>query len=186
MSSRFFTCLLLLFAPVSLMAFDLDPVPGKRPPDPKVAASLSGNRLQVTYSVPAGYHMVRQEEFLTFSVETEDYRIGKIEYPAGKKGKSGEEEYKDEFTISAVLERTAAVEKAAKSIPVKAAWQMCDEEGTCLMPADTVLTVTVDPALIPEAGGTKPAPAVGPAPPALATTADAKTVDPAKIGRAHV
>jgi thiol:disulfide interchange protein DsbD len=118
--------------------------------------------------------MVRQEEFLGFSVATEGYRIGKIEYPVAKKGSSGEEEYTGEFTLSALLERTAPAEKAAKSIAVKAMWQMCDEEGTCLMPADLTVQVTIDPAAIPDAGGAKPAPASGPAPPAKTAASSAE------------
>ncbi len=153
MTMRLFLTFILM-ATGELLALDLGP--GGGPPDPKVSAAVKGSRLEVTYRAPTGYHMVRQEEFLTFTVETEGYRIGKVEYPTGKKGASGEEEYAGEFVLGAPLERTVPPGKAAKTLAVKVLWQMCDDEGTCFMPADVMLQVAVDPVAIPEAGGAKP------------------------------
>jgi len=133
-----------------LAAFDLEPGPGA-PPDPTVSATVNESRMNVSYGIPAGYHIVRQEDFLTFTVNTEGYRVGKIVYPEGHKGKSGEVEYSGELILSAPLERSVPAATAAKTLAVKVSWQMCDDEGTCLLPADTTVEATVDPAVVTEA-----------------------------------
>jgi thiol:disulfide interchange protein DsbD len=180
MKTRMLFCLLLvLFGADRLVALDLGPGLDGPPPDPKISAAVKESRLEVTYRIPAGYHMVRQEEFLTFTVETEGYRIGKIEYPAGKKGKSGEEEYTSDLVLTAPLERTVNAATAPKTLNVRAAWQMCDDAGTCLMPTDTTVRVPVDPAVVKEAGDAGgasaklPAAKAPPAAPPTSTTAPA-------------
>jgi thiol:disulfide interchange protein DsbD len=128
----------------------------------KTTAAVAGGKLQVTYAIPAGYHMVKQEEFVTFSIVTPGYRLGRIAYPAGhRNAAANDEEYTGTVTLPASLERTIAADQAAKTLEIKVAWQICDATGTCLPPADTTLKIAIDPATIPEAASP---PAAGPGP----------------------
>ncbi|OGV71608.1 MAG: hypothetical protein A3K19_19090 [Lentisphaerae bacterium RIFOXYB12_FULL_65_16] len=154
---------LLLACAIGLptQALAVDATPSREPrartqnASPNVTAAIDADRLWVTYAIPDGYRMARQEEFVTFSVETPGYRLGKIDYPAGRKNTTtDDEEYAGTVTLSAQIERTVAATAAARTVDVKVAWQICDVKGTCLMPADTTLAIAVDPALVPEAAGT--------------------------------
>jgi thiol:disulfide interchange protein DsbD len=127
--------------------------------DVKTTAAIADGKLQVSYAIPDGHHMVKQEDFVTFSIVTPGYRRGKIAYPAGhKNAATGDEEYTGTVILAASLERTAAT--AMKELEIKVAWQICDNSGSCQPPAAATLKIAIDPATIPEAGT---APAISPA-----------------------
>ena len=130
--------------------FGMEQPGGLEDAEVKVMAAIANGNLQVTYVIPAGHHMVKQEEFVTFSIITPSYRRGKIVYPAGHKNTAtGDEEYTGTVVLSAPLEQTAAA--AAKELEIKIDWQICDNAGNCLPPASATLKVAIDPAAVPAA-----------------------------------
>ena len=95
------TCLLRAQETVPDAGFGI----GETAAEPKTTAAFVNGQLQITYDIPTGHHMVKQEEFVTFSIHDPGYRLGKIIYPAGHKNATNDEEYLGTVVLSAPLER---------------------------------------------------------------------------------
>lgn len=125
---------------------------------PQVTGQVVKDELRVTYVIPEGHHMVLQEDFVFIKLKTAGYQLGKTIYPAGRPSQDGGQEYVGTVVLAAPLQRTAEAAQAAKKLEVSAGYQICNDAGTCLPPAESTVTVEVDPAKV--TGAATPASAV--------------------------
>ncbi|MCD4829610.1 MAG: thioredoxin family protein [Candidatus Cloacimonetes bacterium] len=100
--------------------------------------------LHVLYSVPAGMHMQKQEDYLYVEVDApEGIVFGPAVYPEAEVDEWGFEVYHHDFTLTLPFTVASTVQAGTHEIPVTVAWQIC-EEATCFPPDEAVHTATVD------------------------------------------
>ncbi|HAK44439.1 MAG TPA: hypothetical protein DCO79_00740 [Spirochaeta sp.] len=98
--------------------------------------------LRVEYAFPEGYHQTLQEDFFKFEITSpEGLNSGPITYPEGTI-EGDLINYYGSVTIEAEL--LSPPPESTETITVKASWQVCDEEGTCLFPQSTEFTVSAN------------------------------------------
>ena len=114
-------------------------------PQQVISAKVEDNQIVVTYEIPKGYHQTKQEDM--FFVEVEEIEGITFEptiYPEGHKTKDGYIEY--EGTV--ILSKQFTVSDDFKGDPiiqVYAGYQFCDENGTCFMPVEIELGLSLSP-----------------------------------------
>ncbi|MBN2461771.1 MAG: thioredoxin family protein [Candidatus Cloacimonetes bacterium] len=120
--------------------------------DKIVSASIKPGQIEVTYNIPAGYHLTLQEDyFFVEAEEQEGITFANTLYPEGQKDAEGNVEYHGQVTL--VKKFTVIPEFADKiqTVTIFAGYQMCMDSGTCLFPEEVELKLSLTPNLdIPE------------------------------------
>ncbi len=114
-------------------------------PDPQevISAKIEGNQIKVTYNIPEGYHQTLQEDM--FFVEVDDVEGITFEstvYPQGKTMEDGSIEFHG--TVFLIKKFTAQDNINDDTlIQIYAGYQFCDEGGTCFMPEEIELSLSL-------------------------------------------
>ena len=133
----------------------------------KVTAAVQANRLEVTYTIPAGQHITRQPELVFVKPQpVAGLEFGNASYSATTKtDEQGNPLYAGTLVISCELRATQPV-PAGTPLNITVGWQACLDSGTCFAPQTTAVTVS-----LPEMAGSLPKTAVPPAAPSDRHTA---------------
>jgi len=114
-------------------------------PDPQevISAKIEGNQIKVTYNIPEGFHQTLQEDMFFVDVdEVEGITFESTVYPNGEEMEDGSIEFhgivsltknfvgKDNFNDDTL-------------ITIYAGYQFCDEGGTCFMPEEIELSLSL-------------------------------------------
>ncbi len=105
--------------------------------------------ISVTYQIPRNRYQDRESDFLGFGLEQTDinsgehFELGETYYPAGEP-MNGRYVYSDEVTLSAPLTVPQAKAPGSYEITVYAEYQLCDENGFCLIPQRVSQSLTVE------------------------------------------
>ena len=90
---------------------------------------------EVRFDFPAGFHQSRQEEFFGVTApESSPFRIKRISYPDTGVMEDGILNYYDTAVLTVETVLTAEVNAGEYRVPFQAAYQLCDEGGTCYTP----------------------------------------------------
>ena len=90
----------------------------------------------VTYNIPEGQYQSLQKEMFFFTIESEFFSLGEIEYPKGKIENSELPKYRGATVLKAPLIIAKDVPPGEYSIKVSAGYQFCEEEtGLCFFPS---------------------------------------------------
>jgi len=112
--------------------------------DPAVISSGDSGVIRVTYALPDGYHMAKQEDYVYFNVEApEGFTFEPIVYPEGQKDEWGDELYYGEAMLERAFTIGPNVKPGTYRLTVTSAWQICDE-SSCLEPDEAQYTVSVE------------------------------------------
>ena len=117
---------------------------GTGPAAVKVTAAVRDNRLEVTYAIPPGQHLVLQEKFVFIqSKPVPGLEMAETARPpAAEKDEQGNALYRGALVLARELRATAPV-KAGTPLNLIAGWQVCLDSGACLPPQTTELTVSL-------------------------------------------
>jgi thiol:disulfide interchange protein DsbD len=123
-------------------------------------AAVHGNRLEVTYAIPAGQHMTLQKDLVFIEPKpVSGLEFGATVYPVvAEKDEEGAMVYRDSVTIFREL-RAAAPVPAGTVLEFTVGWQVCLDTGTCFSPETIEMKATLPAALSP-AGAPSGTPAV--------------------------
>lgn len=100
-------------------------------------------RIVVHYAFPAGFHQTKQEEMFTVSLPpSSPVEIREISYPPGVE-EEGLINYYGEAGLDITLVLRPGMQGGEYRVPLSAAYQLCDEEGTCFFPEEAVKELTI-------------------------------------------
>ncbi len=119
---------------------------------PSIVVPGDSGTIEITYSIPEGAYLAKQEQFFFFTVDTEDWLdTGPIFYPAGTE-KDGLTIYKEKVTLGRDFSVAADAPLGEKKLSITAGYQFCDENGVCFIPRQEELAVRLDVADTSAAG----------------------------------
>lgn len=97
--------------------------------------------ISVTFNIPEGLYQQFTPEYFTIRLEKQKWlKVGKVIYPElPKKGK-----YNGNITLRLPITITKKAPKEIKSLTVTAIYQMCEDSGLCLMPAENQMILTAE------------------------------------------
>ncbi len=99
--------------------------------------------LTVTFNIDEEFHQTRADDFFFISFENNDwFTMGDILYPVGII-KDGLENYYGLVTLEASFKVSENIPSGNQTAKIKAAWQICDEEGVCFFPEEIIIDVPV-------------------------------------------
>ncbi len=114
------------------------------PPAEALVIDDSGTgRFEVSFLFPDDFHQTRQEDFFTISApETSPLAVTEVEYPEGVR-EEGIINYYGSATLTVKVAAREDIQAGEYRIPFNAAYQLCDEAGTCFFPEDETVMLTV-------------------------------------------
>lgn len=119
---------------------------------PSIVAPGDSGTIEITYAIPEGAYLAKQEQFFFFTVDTEDWLdTGPVFYPAGTE-KDGLTIYKKKVTLERDFSVAADAPLGEKKLTITAGYQFCDENGVCFIPQQEELAVKIDVADTSAAG----------------------------------
>ena len=105
-------------------------------------------RLTVKFEIPEGFHQTRSDDFFFISFQdTNLFQIDKVIYPEGIL-EDGLENYYGTVELKADFHISGNITGSKKTAKVKAAWQICNEDGVCFFPDEKILEIPLE---VPEA-----------------------------------
>ncbi|MCK4653011.1 MAG: protein-disulfide reductase, partial [Candidatus Cloacimonetes bacterium] len=126
--------------------------------EPKIEAVIKENQIEVTYSIPEGYHQSLQEDY--FYIETEEIKGVTFEptvYPEGKKDAEGNIEYYGTVTLIKKFTIEDNFKDKIEQIKIYAGYQLCLDSGACLFPEEKEFSLPLKSEPVsPETSGTSP------------------------------
>ncbi|MBI9108233.1 MAG: thioredoxin family protein [Spirochaetales bacterium] len=135
--SRLFFLILLLTTAVFSLSGQINVPPAEVRAEVIGGGTSENPIVRIIYNFPEGYHQTFQKDFFYVSIISPNTAsLGEISYPAAP---DAGEEYS--FYGETILEAELLGWDPEKDteLRLKAAWQLCDEEGTCFFPeSDTV------------------------------------------------
>lgn len=100
--------------------------------------------LTVTYEIAEGFHQTRSDDFFFIAFENNTwFPIGEIVYPEGVIEDNLENFY-GTVTLEAAFLVSENIPSDIQTAKVKAAWQICDENGVCFFPEETIIDIPVE------------------------------------------
>ncbi len=100
-------------------------------------------RILVHYDFPEGFHQTKQEEMFTVALPpSSPLEIRDISYPPGVE-EEGLLNYYGEATLDISLVLRPGMQPGEYRVPLSAAYQLCDEAGTCFFPEESIKELTV-------------------------------------------
>lgn len=113
--------------------------------EPAQLSAGSKGTISVTYVFPEGYHQTLQEDFFYFEVQDiSGIEYGDIEYPEGKMGSDDQVHFYGETKLVRSFETDPSLRHGIYTLHVNAGYQMCEDSGTCLMPQEREVLVTLE------------------------------------------
>ena len=140
--------LIFLFISISILFSTLALFPEE---NIKVNASISPSELipgeegilSVTFEIAEGFHQTRSDDFFFISFENNAwFPMGDILYPVGII-KDELENFYGSVTLQAPFIVSENIPSGNQTAKIKAAWQICDEEGVCFFPEEIIIDVPV-------------------------------------------
>ena len=116
-----------------------------------VSASISPSELipgeegtlTVTFVILDGFHQTRSDDFFFIAFENSEwFPMGEIIYPEGII-KDRLENFYGTVTLEAKFIVSENIPSGKQTAQVKAAWQICDEEGVCFFPEEEIIEVPI-------------------------------------------
>ncbi len=99
--------------------------------------------LTVTFNITEGFHQTRSDDFFYISFENNAwFPMSEIIYPEGI-FKDGLENYYGSVTLKANFIVSENIHAGEQKAQIKAAWQICDDEGVCFFPEEVIIEVPV-------------------------------------------
>lgn len=124
-------------------------LPAQQIPDIEIAASQvriqkgQSATLSVTYSIPEGIYLAKQEQFFHFEADLPDgMTAGPVLYPEGEE-KNGLITYRESATLSRDIAASEEMEPGSYTLNISASYQFCDENGMCYLPQSKSLATTL-------------------------------------------
>jgi len=117
---------------------------GKKIPEVSVTAKVVGDKIVVTYNIPKKLHQELNKDLFNFVVApVKGVEFGEIVYPNQKKKvKSGEKVvYRGKTVLTRSFKITGS--PASKKLKITASYQVCLDEGMCLMPQSVEIELTL-------------------------------------------
>ena len=114
-------------------------------PDPQevISAKIEGNQIKVTYNIPDGFHQTLQEDMFFVEVdEVEGITFESTVYPKGEKMEDGTIEFHGVVSLTKNFVAQDNISKET-SVTIYAGYQFCDEGGTCFMPEEIELNISL-------------------------------------------
>ncbi len=103
--------------------------------------------LTVNFEIPEGFHQTRADDFFFIGfVDTDRFKIDKIVYPEGVL-QDGLENYYGTVELKANFSISKSIQESSKTAKIKAAWQICNEDGVCFFPEEKIIEIPLE---IPE------------------------------------
>lgn len=100
--------------------------------------------LSVTFEITEDFHQTRSDDFFFISFENNAwFTMGDIIYPVGII-KDGLENFYGSVTLEAPFTVADNIPSGDQIAKIKAAWQICDEEGVCFFPEEQIIDVPVN------------------------------------------
>jgi len=136
---------------VTVEGFDTGGAMNQEPPkalielaDDSVPLDHSGQAgFAVRYSFPEGFYQSLRKDFFYLALpEGSPFVIRELDYPSGTV-EDNETKYYGEATLEARIALSESVRPGEYRLPVTAAYQLCDEAGTCYFPQEESLEITV-------------------------------------------
>lgn len=147
-----FNLLYFLFFSI-IIAFGLSTAEVQFPTDqlnvktlPLVSGQIYENHLIVIYNIPKDQHQTIQPDFNFMDItpeETKGIQFGETLFPKGKKDKQGFTEYHGMTVLQKEIVSLDPLKIIDDSLIVKAGYQFCLDDGTCLMPGEETIKVSV-------------------------------------------
>jgi len=110
---------------------------------PSVLVPGEEGTLSVTFEIADSFHQTRSDDFFFISFENNTwFPMGEIIYPVGIL-KDGLENFYGTITLEAKFLVSEDIPSGDQIAKIKAAWQICDEEGVCFFPEEIILDVPV-------------------------------------------
>ncbi len=111
--------------------------------------------LTVNFEIPEGFHQTRADDFFFISfVDNNWFKIDKINYPKGIL-QDGLENYYGLVKLEAGFHISENIPGSVKTAKIKAAWQICNEDGVCFFPKEEIIEIPLGiPDTLSESGGT--------------------------------
>ena len=134
--NKIYFLFILIILSVSLLAQDYTP-------EDIVSAKVVNSQIEVTYGIPAGMHQTLQEDMFYIEVEPlEGITFEPTIYPEGINTENGYIEYHG--VIKLIKKFTVSNDfKGAPQITVYAGFQLCLDSGTCFMPEELELSLSL-------------------------------------------
>jgi thiol:disulfide interchange protein len=111
-------------------------------PKVRVSAKVSGDKIVLTYIIPAGHHQTYDKSLFKFVVKpVKGIEFGEIVYPVSKKDKEFEKEFHGMVQISRTYKISG--KPATKDLEITASYQVCKDSGVCFMPEDVKVKLTL-------------------------------------------
>ncbi|MBB6478771.1 protein-disulfide reductase DsbD family protein [Spirochaeta isovalerica] len=109
-----------------------------------------------TYEIPEHYHIFLNEDFFTITIDNPQIDAGEVFYPMEEsKPLLGIPAFSDKVTISRTFSLTDDVNANQIDLEIIASYQMCEDDGACLLPENITFNRTLD---ISDNGGTSKSP----------------------------
>ncbi len=121
---------------------------------PRVSGEITDNHLIVIYNIPEDQHQVIQPEFNFMDITPEDVpglAFGETIYPDGETDKNGLVEYHGITVLKKEITYFDPSKIDKDTLMVMAGYQFCLEDGTCLMPGEETLKLSLSELIIGEA-----------------------------------
>lgn len=123
----------------------------QEPPVPAIQAAVNGPGavLEVSFSIPPGLHQSLQHEYFGVNVDTaslpEGWKTGAAVFPPGPREILGVPSYEGTFLVTVPLEPPVQGTSAPFRLRAEVRWQLCYDEGACLLPQKTEVHLEVRP-----------------------------------------
>lgn len=111
---------------------------------PLVSGQIKDNYLVVIYNIPEDRHQVIQPDYNFMDItpeEIEGLKFGETLFPEGEKDAQGFVEYHGVTVLQKEISDLDVSKINQDSLTVKAGYQFCMNDGTCLMPGDVTLKI---------------------------------------------
>lgn len=112
-------------------------------PQEVISAKIEGNQIKVTYKIPKGFHQTLQEDMFFIEVdEVEGITFEPTVYPEGEKMEDGSIEFHGTVSLTKKFVTHNNISDETL-IQIYAGYQFCDEGGTCFMPEEVELSLSL-------------------------------------------
>lgn len=97
-----------------------------------------------TYEIPENYHMFLNEELFNIYIENDQIEALETSYPMGESEELlGQPSFSGSVRISREFTVKSQTPSDSLDIEIKAAYQICEDDGTCLLPEEIVYNRTL-------------------------------------------
>lgn len=114
---------------------------------PLVSGKIVENHLVVIYNIPDGHHQVIQPGFNFMDIvpeEIEGLEFGETIYPEGHKNEQGFVEYSGIAILQKEIISFDSLTIKKDTLIVKAGYQFCLDDGSCLIPEEVTLKISLN------------------------------------------